>query len=140
MSEQNRELSEGAEAWAEKARQLFEEAREAAETAAQLAREARDAALAGDNGSAESVSAAMSAATGGAIDPFVFPVCNFRHGHFCRLLRGLVGYTGPSHTADVCNQRNFLSDCCWCVAGCWCSGCWFCGHGFRIYRACFGGG
>ncbi len=77
MSEQNQELTEGAEAWAEKARQLFEEAREAAETAAQLAREARDAAIGGDAASTEAAGVAMSAATGGAIDPFVFQFAIF---------------------------------------------------------------
>lgn len=67
MSEPATNLSGSAEALAEQARQL-------AETAGRVANEAANAA---QSGSAEGLTQAASAATGGAIDPFVFQFAIF---------------------------------------------------------------
>ncbi|MGI9351400.1 MAG: NAD(P) transhydrogenase subunit alpha [Rhizobiaceae bacterium] len=79
MSEPVKQGTEAAASLAEKASELAEQARQAAEAASQLANEAKEAAAAQTDPSqlSDAAGAAASAATGGAIDPFIFQFAIF---------------------------------------------------------------
>ncbi len=72
MSEASKQLANEAMSLADKAAAMAEEARKTAEAATALANESG-----GAEGAANAVGAAASAATGGAIDPFIFQFAIF---------------------------------------------------------------
>ena len=80
MSEPATQGAQAATSLAEKASELAEQARQAAEAASQLANEAKEAAAAAQTDPSQisdAAGVAASAATGGAIDPFIFQFAIF---------------------------------------------------------------